>query len=589
MNSHVDRIKPDSYGITTYLENLRRGQYQIPTFQRDVVWDRNRIKRLWDSILKFYPLGSILVWRTDVQLQNHREIGGHPLPNEPIGNEFHYLLDGQQRTTALLTSVYGGSIRGQERDPSLYVDLTIKDADEVEDELWSERFLFWDEIDDRNGELLRNVGRKKRHDEGLIVKLHDIADQYADLERKLVESGHEDYDDPERKQLRSVKQVFDSYKLSFIELRGIDIAEVCQIFERVNQAGQPLNMFDIVVAKTFRLESDEVSGFYLRDLLERFRQDLGSSHFAVVDNLTLLRVLAILVHDSVPGSGVHNITDHYLNVLRTEHLESVWEDGIKAIRKVFDFFHNHLQLSGPALVPYSYFYMSLASYFFRNNDPDYSLLKRYFWYYSLHSEDLLRNTNQLLEHIRRLHETRNGSSFGFERFQIDRERLRRETYSNRGRLSRAILALYANQRPCDWEHTDRLVLAEVYFMLTDHPNLHHIFPLDFCKKDLGEHGSFADSLLNIAYLTQITNLRIGNRNPLDYMRNYIESGFAEIQRTHLLPEVIFDWVQAEQMPDNALEIFVEARLEIILAQIRDYLGDIRFDVIDTRVQDMEVA
>ena len=61
MNSHVDRIKPDSYGITTYLENLRRGQYQIPTFQRDVVWDRNRIKRLWDSILKFYPLGSILV------------------------------------------------------------------------------------------------------------------------------------------------------------------------------------------------------------------------------------------------------------------------------------------------------------------------------------------------------------------------------------------------------------------------------------------------------------------------------------------------------------------------------------------------
>ena len=130
-------------------------------------------------------------------------------------------------------------------------------------------------------------------------------------------------------------------------------------------------------------------------------------------------------------------------------------------------------------------------------------------------------------------------------------------------------------------------------MLTDHAtqgtNLHHIFPLDFCKKDLGEHGSFADSLLNIAYLTQITNLRIGNRNPLDYMRNYIESGFAEIQRTHLLPEVIFDWVQAEQMPDNALEIFVEARLEIILAQIRDYLGDIRFDVIDTRAQDMEVA
>jgi uncharacterized protein with ParB-like and HNH nuclease domain len=101
MGSYVDRIKPDSYGITTYLENLRRGQYQIPTFQRDVVWDRDRVKRLWDSIYKFYPLGSILVWRTETRLQNHREIGGHPLHDEPSGAEFHYLLDGQQRTTAL--------------------------------------------------------------------------------------------------------------------------------------------------------------------------------------------------------------------------------------------------------------------------------------------------------------------------------------------------------------------------------------------------------------------------------------------------------------------------------------------------------
>ncbi|MDY6823813.1 MAG: DUF262 domain-containing protein [Thermodesulfobacteriota bacterium] len=89
MGSYVDRIKPDSYGITTYLENLQRGQYQIPTFQRDVVWDRDRVKRLWDSIYKFYPLGSILVWRTGIKLQNHREIGGHELKDDRSGSEFH--------------------------------------------------------------------------------------------------------------------------------------------------------------------------------------------------------------------------------------------------------------------------------------------------------------------------------------------------------------------------------------------------------------------------------------------------------------------------------------------------------------------
>ena len=46
MDNYADRIKPDSYGITTYPESLKRGKYQIPTFQREVVWNRDRVKQL---------------------------------------------------------------------------------------------------------------------------------------------------------------------------------------------------------------------------------------------------------------------------------------------------------------------------------------------------------------------------------------------------------------------------------------------------------------------------------------------------------------------------------------------------------------
>jgi len=585
MNSHVDRIKPDSFGITTYLESLRRGQYQIPTFQREVVWDHNRVKGLWDSIYRFYPLGSILVWRTDVRLQNHREIGGHPLQEEPDSREFLYLLDGQQRTTALLTSMYGGSIKGQEsRDPHLFVDLTIEDIDDVENEPWRERFLFWDEIDDRGGQLLRNVGRKKRYDMGVVVKLEDIAHRYADLERRLVDGGRVDYDDPAREQLRRFKQVFDNYKLSFIELRGIEVAEVCQIFERINQAGQPLSMFDIVVAKTFRPEDEETPGFYLRGIFERFRHELESagSRYAAVDDMTLLQILAVLVRDSLPDAGVHNITDRYLNVLRTEQLEAVWEDGEKALRKVFDFLDNYLRLPGPALVPYRYFYMSLASYFFQDASPDYALLKRYFWYFSFHNEDLLSNTTHLRDHVRRLHEARNGGDFGFDRFLIDRDRLRNATYSSRGRISRAILALYANQDPRDWAHPERSVLTPVYYALTDHPNLHHIFPLDFCEKHLVGNERYADSLMNIAYLTQITNLRISNKNPVEYLQEYLDPRFADIQRTHMLPEVLAEWARVTEMPGDALGSFIDARVDLVLARLREYLPGISFEIIDSR-------
>ncbi|MDP8237271.1 MAG: DUF262 domain-containing protein [Candidatus Erginobacter occultus] len=586
MANYVDRIKPDSYGITTYLDNLQRGQYQIPTFQRDVVWDRDRVKRLWDSIYKFYPLGSVLVWRTYTRLQNHREIGGHPLLQEPSGEEFHYLLDGQQRTTALLTSMYGGLIKGQDdRDPTLYVNLTVDTPDDIEDNSWRERFLYWDEIDDRGGKLLRNVGRKKSFDQGLIVKLKDIAHSYGDVERRLVEAGQTDFDAPCREQLRRLKQVLDNYKLSFIELRGIEVGEVCQIFERINQAGQPLNMFDIVVAKTFRPEKDDVTGFDLRGLCDQFRHELDAagSRFAEVDHMTVLQVLAVLVRDAIPDAGVHNITDTYLNALRTIHLEQVWEDGTEALRKVYDFLDNQLHLPGPALVPYRYFFMSLASYFFRNPSPDIALLKRYFWYFSFHNDDLLSNTTYLRDHVRRLHTARNGEDFEFGRFVIDRQRLRSTSYSARGRLSRAVLALYASQCPKDWQQTDRSVLTSVYYALTDHPNLHHIFPLDFCEKHLTDKQDkqYANSLLNIAYLTQLTNLQISNKNPLKYMNNYIGDDFGSVQRSHLLPDTVLEWATADSMPEGALITFAERRLDLILDHLRSYLAPLQVNVIDS--------
>lgn len=594
MSNYSDRIKPDQYAIRTYLENLRRGRYQIPTFQREVVWERERIKRLWDSIYKFYPLGSILVWRTDTYLQRHREVGGHALPDDKRRHDFQYILDGQQRTTALLTAVYGcGGRWGDDApDPTLlYVDLTVELDDEGdEDNSWVQRFLFWDEIDDRNGELRRNSGRQRRFYDGLIVSLRDISDDYARLERELVGAGHVDYDDPARERLRRFKQVFDNYKLAFIELRGIEVGEVCQIFERINQAGQPLNIFDIVVAKTFRPEGDGEAGFYLRGRVDAFRQELraAASQYANVDEQTILQTLAVLVNEYIPNSEVRNITDTYLNRLRTAELEEVWDDATTALKKVFDFLYNHLGVVGPKLVPYRYFYMTMASYFFRNNTPDYNLLKSYFWYYSFHEDDQLRNTTHLRQHVVKFRRAREGEAFGFGPLRIDRARLRGTTYSSKGRLSRAMLALYACQDPRDWALPDRSVLTDVYFQLLDQPNLHHIFPKNFCQSHLsGEACEHADSLLNIAYLTKITNLKIGNQSPADYMQTYV-ANFPRFAASHLLPENLKTWALLGELPPDALSTFVEARLDLVLNTLGSLVSETTLEVIDTERESSEV-
>jgi len=584
---YTDRIFPTNKGLTTYLDELLNKNYQIPTFQREVVWEKANVKKLWDSIYKFYPLGSILIWKTDLKLQNHRHIGGHEITDPNFTRtEYQYILDGQQRTTSLLTSLYGGTIENKPGfDPTIYVDLTVKSENETDDESYKNRFLFWDEIDDRKGEIRQNVPKKRKYDEGLIVKLIDIKNNFGTVERRLVENpngDYRDYDSPARKELRRLKEILDNYRLSFIEVKGIQVAEVCQIFERINQAGKPLSIFDIVVAKTFKPQTLTHTGFYLRELIDDFR-NTNQSEFLGIGDLDYLQVLAIIINQHVANSGVRNITDRYLNEIKTDQILKVWEYAKKAILKAFDFFENHLHIKTPYLIPFRYFYLTISNYFYKNDNPNYDFLCQYFWYYNFHNDDLLSNTTHLFQHIEFLNKERQNKPYQFERFLIDKERLRSSSYSSRGRLSRAILALFASHQPKDWEHCNREVLVQNYFFSTDNPNLHHVFPTnsDYVLNNKHLNKIDSNSLMNIVYLTQITNLNITNRNPLEYIKDYDKPEFEAIMPTHLLPKEILEWARTNNMPPNALDIFIEKRVELIIDDLKKKLPISKFDVIDT--------
>ena len=582
MTIYSDRIKPTDYHIRTYLEDLLSKKYQVPTFQREVVWDRNSVKKLWDSIFRFYPIGSVLIWKTDLRLQNHRSIGGHLITDDYHSDDFQYVLDGQQRTTFLLTSLYGGKIEGRDDfDPVLFFDLTIEDEDEIDDQSYKERFLFWDEIDDKGGKYPRNTQRMKRFQDGCIVKLQDVFRRFGEVEKPLAEGEFKDYDHPIRIKLRDIRDVLDNYRLSFIELKGIAVSEVCQIFERINQEGKPLDIFDIVVAKTFRVADENQPGFYLRELVEEFR-DETQGNFTSIDDLTYLQALAVIIFKNIENSGVSNITPAYLNKIKTKQIEAVWPEAKRAFLKLFDFFDNHLHLKGPRLIPNRYYYLTLISHFFGNRKPNYTFLKKYFWYYSFHNEDLLTNTTHLRQQINLLDEAKSPGKEKLDRFLIDKDRLRTSSYSTRGRLSTAILALLANQEPRDWKNTDRYVLNDVYYVLTDKPNLHHVFPTGFIEKFPGTNKLDVNSLMNIAYLTQITNIEIRAKNPLIYLRDYDSPVLEQVLDDHLTPLDILEWARQEEMPDNALDVFIEKRIDLFINTLRQKLAGITFDVVDTR-------
>lgn len=564
-----DRIVPKPMSISQFLTNLAERKYQIPTFQRDVVWLPESVKKLWDSLFKFYPLGSLLVWRTSVPLHSHRQIGGLLLSSHERQNEYQYLLDGQQRTTALFTSIYGGKIAGREDFmPKLYVDLSVELEGDTDDLSYRQRFLFEQEVRDSEQLMEKRPGLT-------VVSLQFIQQRYADVERKLEESGRK-YDHVERVNLRRMRAIFDNYQLSLIELNGIQVAEVCQIFERVNTGGRPLSIFDIVVAKTYRPRenAENKPAFYLRELFDNFREDprMASSEYRHLSDLDFLQMLAVVVKLFVPDSGINNITDRYLSDLRAEYIEQVWNDAAEAFRTTFRFLDQTLSLSGPGLVPYRYFYMVLVGYFFRKKNPDYPLLKRYFWTTALNQKDLLTSTSSIWADIERL---RGDDGNGYSDMAIDRAAFRSSSYNSKSRMYRGILGFLASQKPRNWDSPHNEVLSSLYYQVTDRPNLHHIFPLAFVATAEGqkalEGAEMVNSLMNIAYITQLTNLQISARNPVHYLKDFAsQEKFAEVLEGHLIPETILELAAKETMPIDALTMFIEHRIDKLVQRLKSF-------------------
>ena len=103
--------KPDSFKLGELRGKIENGDITIPQFQRQFVWSLDNCAKLFDSIFKGYPVGTITLWTTQERMRNVKEIAGYKFPDAKPGYPVNYVLDGQQR----LTSIYVG-LRGEKID-----------------------------------------------------------------------------------------------------------------------------------------------------------------------------------------------------------------------------------------------------------------------------------------------------------------------------------------------------------------------------------------------------------------------------------------------------------------------------------------
>lgn len=74
-------IKAERDYMSTILEKVTNGEFLIPEFQRDFVWEKRQMIALFDSIIKGFPIGSIILWAPQNDEFDHiNNIGGVTIP-----------------------------------------------------------------------------------------------------------------------------------------------------------------------------------------------------------------------------------------------------------------------------------------------------------------------------------------------------------------------------------------------------------------------------------------------------------------------------------------------------------------------------
>ena len=220
--------------IRKLIERLLSGDIRIPAFQRDFVWDANQVAFLLDSIYKNFPIGTIILWKTDNRLNSEKDLGLFRLPEPRKDYPVNYVLDGQQRITSLFTvfqtelepitddwiDIYFDMLAEENIQESLFIPLESSEVD------WNRHFPV---------KVLFDIVAYRKATERLDTKKVENIDR--------------------------LQAVFEEYLIPNEIFESDDRNSVAIVFERINRAGTELDIFQLLSAWSWSEEFDLTKKF----------------------------------------------------------------------------------------------------------------------------------------------------------------------------------------------------------------------------------------------------------------------------------------------------------------------------------------
>ena len=343
-------VLPEVVFLGKLVEQVAAGRIRVPRFQRAFVWKQADLHDLLDSVIRGFPIGSILVWETEDAIESAPRVGPIEISSRPSG-QVGYLLDGQQRVSTLV-----GTLRLPD------------DAKSIEDDV---NWRLYCDLDSREFLPIPPEKVEPRHfpvrslldTAGFISACRGIADEVEDkhVARRWL-------DEADR-----LANAFRDYQLPLIRIREASLDSAVAVFARLNRKGRKMAADEMVSALTYR-----AGEFHLAAKLDEFKDELAWKGFGNLDRVLLLRsVLAALGRDIYEKDWADLVVKPEVRERLPEAFGSA-ESGINRALK----FLKILGVASDRLLPYGLQLVFLGEFFRLCREPDANvlyLLRRWFW------------------------------------------------------------------------------------------------------------------------------------------------------------------------------------------------------------------
>lgn len=222
-------FKKVDYSLSRLIHDIDSGEIGLPDIQRPFVWTAAKVRDLFDSMYKGFPVGFFLFWSND-HMTKTKQIGldkkQHTIPRLLI-------VDGQQRLTSLYAVLKGKPVLTKDYRPQ-YIKIAFRPSDEL--------FEVTDAAIMRDPEFIPDISQVWSGGKSIYKLITEFLQQ---LHQARAVSPEE-----EEKISEAIAKLHElqNYAFTAMEISStVDEERVSEIFVRINSKGKQLNQADFIL------------------------------------------------------------------------------------------------------------------------------------------------------------------------------------------------------------------------------------------------------------------------------------------------------------------------------------------------------